>query len=564
MSGTKTGAPAAAASSGHVDGSGGFGEREGGFAQRALAWVERVGNKVPNPAILFLALCVGVIVVSQLLDWIGVSVTSQIVDPDSTAVEQRQDGVSALPPGGAAGGYDVETETFAVRGLLTGDGIRFMFTSFVPNFLGFTAMGVILVAMIGVGVAELSGMVGGLIRKLVAVSTAASLTFIIVFVGIVSSIAADAGYLVLIPLAATAFLSVGRHPLAGIAAGFGAVSAAFGVNILIVPADAVIVDITNEAAALVDPGTRIDLVSNLWFGIGCTLFLTVVIALVTTRIVEPRLGRWDRSLADEEELAREEGTAADAALEAKGLRHAGLAVLAVLAVVAALTLPPGAPLRNPENGDIIGDSPFMSSLIVIISLAFLAAGIAYGRVVGTVRGSDDVLGMITRSWASLASLLFLFLLIAQFIAYFDFSNMAQVAAVWLGDILEDLDLGDLWLLLGVMIVTIVVNLLIPAKIAKWAILAPIFVPLMLRLGVEPQTVLASYRVGDSPTNVLTPLMPYFALMVVFAARYQRDAGIGTVIALMLPYTLVLTVAWAVFFVAWYLLGIPLGPGWPVR
>jgi aminobenzoyl-glutamate transport protein len=472
--------------------------------------------------------------------------------------------VSALPYDDAPEDYAVETETFEVDGLLTGDGISFMFTSFVPNFLGFTAVGVILVAMIGVGVAELSGLVGGLIRKLVAISTPASLTYIIVFVGIVSSIAADAGYLVLIPLAATAFLSVGRNPLAGLAAGFGAVSAAFGVNVLIVPADAVITDITNEAAALVDPDAQIDLVSNLYFGIGCTLFLTVVIALVTTRIIEPRLGAWDRSLADEEELAREEGPAVDPALEAKGLRWAGLAVLAVLVLVAALTLPPGAPLRNPETDDIIGDSPFMSSLIVVISLAFLAAGIAYGRVVGTVKDSADVLGMITKSWASLASLLFLFLLIAQFIAYFDFSNMAQVAAVWLGDILEELDVGDLWLLLGVLVVTIVVNLLIPAKIAKWAILAPIFVPLMLRLGVEPQTVLAAYRVGDSPTNVLTPLMPYFALIVVFAARYQRDAGIGTVLALMIPYTVVLTVAWTLFFIAWYALGIPVGPGWPVR
>jgi aminobenzoyl-glutamate transport protein len=439
-----------------------------------------------------------------------------------------------------------------------------MFTSFVPNFLGFAAVGVILVAMIGVGVAEQSGLVGGLIRKLVAISRPATLTFIIVFVGIVSSIAADAGYLVLIPLAATAFLSVGRHPLAGIAAGFGAVSAAFAVNILIVPADAVITDITNEAASLVDPTAHIDLVANLWFGIGCTLFLTVVIALVTTRVVEPRLGRWDRSLADEEELAREEGEAVDAALEAKGLRWAGLAVLAVVIVVAALLFPPGAPLRNPDTGDIIGDSPFMSSLIVIISAAFLAAGVAYGRVVGTIRGSDDVLGMIVRSWASLAGLIFLFLLIAQFIAYFDYSNMAQVAAVWLGDILEHLDLGHLWLLLGVMVVTIVVNVLIPAKIAKWAILAPIFVPLMLRLGVQPQTVLAAYRVGDSPTNVLTPLMPYFALMVVFTQRYQRDAGIGTVVALMIPYTLVVTAVWVLFFIAWYVLGIPVGPGWPIR
>lgn len=547
----------------HVEGTGGFGETEGGFAQRALAWIEKAGNKVPNPAILFLGLCVGVIVLSQVLDWIGVSITSEVVAHDP-AVDDSLDGVSSLPYGDAPPDYAVETETFAVQGLLTGDGIRFMFTSFVPNFLGFTAIGVILVAMIGVGVAELSGLVGGLIRKLVAISTPSTLTFIIVFVGIVSSVAADAGYLVLIPLAATAFLSVGRNPLAGVAAGFAAVSAAFSVNILIVPADAVVTDITNETARLVDPDAEIDLVANLYFGIACTLLLTVVIALITTRVIEPRLGNWDRSLADEEELAREEGPPVEPELEAKGLRHAGIAVLLVLAVIAALTLPPGAPLRNPETGDIVGDSPFMSSLIVIISAAFLAAGIAYGRAVGTVKGSADVLGMIVKSWASLASLIFLFMLIAQFIAYFDFSNMAQVAAVWLGDILEEFDLGDLWLLLGILIVTLLVDLIIPAKIAKWAILAPIFIPLMLRLGVEPQTVLAVYRVGDSPLNVLTPLMPYFALMVVFTQRYQRDAGIGTVIALMVPYALIVTVVWVVFFVAWYLLGIPLGPGWSVR
>jgi aminobenzoyl-glutamate transport protein len=550
MSATATPAPE------HVDGEGGFGEKEGGFSQRLFAFVERVGNKVPNPAVLFIGLCLGVIVLSQILDWLNVSVTSEVVT--GADVDGSDDGLTVPDD------YAVQTETFAIKGLLTGEGIRFMFTSFVPNFLGFTAIGVILVAMIGVGVAELSGLVGGLIRKLVAISTPRSLTYIIVFVGIVSSIAADAGYLVLVPLAATAFLSVGRNPLAGLAAGFGAVSAAFSVNILIVPADAVVVDITNEAAALVDPNAQIDLVSNLYFGIVATLFLTVVIAMITTRIIEPRLGAWDRSLADEEELAREEGPPVDAAKEAKGLRWAGLAVLGVLAVILALTLPPGAPLRNPETGDIIGDSPFMSSLIVMISAAFLAAGIAYGRAVGTVKGTDDVLAMITKSWASLISLIFLFMLIAQFIAYFDFSNMAQVAAVWLGDILEDLEPGDIWLLIGVIIVTLIVDIIMPAKIAKWAILAPIFVPLMLRLGIEPQTVLAAYRVGDSPVNVLTPLMPYFALMVVFAARYQKDAGIGTVIALMLPYALIVTVASTLFFVAWYLLGLPLGPGWPVR
>jgi aminobenzoyl-glutamate transport protein len=206
----------------------------------------------------------------------------------------------------------------------------------------------------------------------------------------------------------------------------------------------------------------------------------------------------------------------------------------------------------------------MDSLIVIIAAIFFAAGLAYGYGAGTIKGSAQVLGSITKSWAGLASLLFLFLLIAQFIAYFNYSNMAQVAAVKLGDLLESADIGAVWLLLGFILVTMVVDLVMPAAIAKWAILAPIFIPLLIRLGVTPQTVLAAYRVGDSPLNVLTPLMAYFPLIVVFVKRYSRDAGIGTVVSLMLPYVVVLSVAWTLFFVVWYLLGIPLGPGAPIH
>ncbi len=530
-----------------------------GFTERALAWVERAGNKVPSPAILFLGLILSVVLLSQILDWSGVSVTSEV------AVPAEVQGPSAAQSGVGVDGedYKITTEKIEVKGLLSGDGIRFMATSVVSNFLGFAAVGVILVAMIGVGIAEYSGLIGALIRKLVAAAPPALLTYIIVFVGILSSIAADAGYLVLIPLAAVAFASVGRHPLAGIAAGFGAVSAAFGVNLLITPADGVLNDITNESAQLVDPSVNLDLLSNFYFGIGASIFLTIVIALITTKIVEPRLGVWDRSMADQEELDREEGPEIDPAAEAKGLRWALYALLGVVAVVLLLSLPSGAPLRNPETDELIGDSPFMGSIIVIVSGIFLFTGLAFGKATGTVKNSDDALGMITKAWASLASLLFLFLLIAQFIAYFDFSNIARVLAISLGDMLERADLATVWLLIGIIIVTIIVNILIPAKIAKWAILAPIFVPLMLRLGVEPQTVMAAYRTGDSPTNVITPLMPYFPLMVVFAARYQKDSGIGTVIALMLPYALILTVAWTLFFLAWYGLGIPVGPGWPV-
>jgi aminobenzoyl-glutamate transport protein len=233
-------------------------------------------------------------------------------------------------------------------------------------------------------------------------------------------------------------------------------------------------------------------------------------------------------------------------------------------VIALLTVIPGAPLRDPETDKVIGDSPFMDSLIVIIALIFFVAGLAYGRGAGTIKGSAEVLGSITKSWAGLATLLFLFLLIAQFIAYFNFSNMAQVAAVQLGDVLERMDIGAVWLLIGFIIVTMVVDVIMPAAIAKWAILAPIFIPLLIRLDVTPQTVLAAYRVGDSPLNVITPLMAYFPLIVVFVRRYQKSAGIGTVVSLMIPYVVILSVAWTLFFVAWYLLGIPLGPGAPVH
>jgi aminobenzoyl-glutamate transport protein len=287
----------------------------------------------------------------------------------------------------------------------------------------------------------------------------------------------------------------------------------------------------------------------------------VVLTIVTARLVEGRMGPYDPADAGE---APEEAEEEDPVAEARGLRYALWATLGVIAVIALLTAIPGAPLRNPETGEVIGDSPLMDSLILIISAIFFAAGLAYGKGTGKVKDSADVLGAITKSWAGLASLLFLFLLIAQFIAYFNFSNMAQVAAVKLGDLLERADIGAVWLLIGFILVTMVVDIVMPAAIAKWAILAPIFIPLLIRLNVTPQTVLAAYRVGDSPLNVITPLMAYFPLIVVFVQRYQRSAGIGTVVSLMLPYVVVLSVAWILFFVAWYLIGIPLGPGSPVH
>ncbi len=542
--------------------------RTGGAMQRVLDVVERVGNKVPHPAILFLALCIGVIVLSQLLAWADVGATYEVVKPDPQSVEVVGIGGSTMPGEALpseqpdADDYQVVTETVVIKSLLDADGIRFLFTSFVPNFMGFTAMGIILVVMIGVGVAERSGLISALIRKLVAVSSAGALTYIIVFLGIISSIASDAGYLVLIPLGAAAFASVGRHPLAGMAAAFAGVAGGFGVNFLITPTDAVLTEITNESIALVNPDQSVGITANLWYGIGSTIVLTVLLALVTTRVVEKRLGRYDGSVAPDADASdiqkADDAPEVDAEAERRGLRMAGWWFLGALAVITLLTAPPGAPLRDPETGSIIGTSPFMDGLIVIITVLFLAAGMGYGRGAGTIRTGTQVIDAVTRSWAGLAGLLLLFLLIAQFIAYFNYSNMPQVAAVKLGNLIENVDIPVIWLLLIAMMITWVVGIIIPQAIAKWALLAPIFVPLFLRLGVDPEAVLAAYRTSDSPVNIVTPIMAYFPLIVVFAARYDKRAGIGTVIALMMPYFLGLLVVWTAFFLAWYALGIPWG------
>jgi aminobenzoyl-glutamate transport protein len=502
------------------------------FLQKFLDGVEAVGNKVPNPAVIFMILAGIVIVLSQILYLLGTSVTYEVIDPVTHQAEQV---------------------TTSVNGLLTADGVRFILTSPIRNFLNFNAMGIILVAMVGVGIAEEAGLMTALIRQAVHASPRRLFTFILVFVGVLSSIATDAGYIVLIPLGAAAFLTLGRHPLAGLAAAFAGVACIFGVNLLITPLDGVLTEMTNDAIHIVDPSTSLDLTANLWFSIVSSVLLAGVATVVTERIVEPGLGRY----AGETPADAEAGMSAE---ESRGLRRALFAVLGVVAFFALITLPPGAPLRNTETGAIIGLSPFMDSLIIIIMLMFLAAGVAYGSAVGTMKNINDAIAAITKTFAGLAGLLFLFLIISQFLAYFTYSNMATVAAVSLGDLLEGANIGAIPLLIGFVLMTTVIDIILGGAIPKWAIFAPIFVPLFMRLGIGPEVTLAAYRVGDSPVNAVTPLLAYFALILVTAQKYRPDAGVGTIIAMMLPYTAAIWVVWTVLLVVWYLLGIPLGVG----
>jgi aminobenzoyl-glutamate transport protein len=260
------------------------------------------------------------------------------------------------------------------------------------------------------------------------------------------------------------------------------------------------------------------------------------------------------------------GTAAaaevDVTSESRGLRFAGYAVLASLVVVVLLSAFPGAPLRNPETGSLINDAPLMESLIVIITLIFLAAGIGYGYGARSLTGSTAVINAITKTWASLAGLLFMLFLIAQFIAYFNYSNMPTVISVAMADVLEQANIGPVWLLIGFVVVIAILDIIIPGLLPKWAIFAPVFIPLFIRLGVAPQTLLAAYRVGDSPMNVITPLMVYLPFIVLVAQRYKKTAGLGTIVAMMIPFSVVVLIVWLVFFIAWFVLGIPMGPGYP--
>ena len=529
-----------------------------------LGMVERLGNKVPPPALMFGYLILIVIVLSWLLSLFGVSITEDVAVPVTDGVTQYDYFEDTTQPGMISPdapyeeNWTIVQETISIKSLLSVDGIRFIFSSFVSNFAGFGVVAVVFIAMMGAGVAEESGLLGSLIRKLVGALPKWALSFGLILVGVLSSVASDAGYLILIPLAAAAFASVGRHPLAGLAAGFAGVATIFMVNIVLTPTDAMITEIANEAIGL-SGGEPITIVANFYFMVVMSFVLALVAALVTERIVEPRLGPW---VPEPGQLDHTDAAAIPVEADKRGSKWALFGLLAVVLVVVLATFLPGAPLRDPETGNIIGNTPFMDSLLFIIMLIFLVSGVCYGVGAGTMKGSKDVIAAITKTFSGLGGMVLMLLMIAQFIAYFNWSNMPRIIAGSLASLLEQANIGPIPLLILFILVIVLLDFLMPGALPKWAIFAPIFVPLFSQLGVAPQTLLAAYRVADSPVNAITPLMVYLPFIVTIAQRYQKKSGIGTVVALMLPYSGVILVVWTVLFVLWFLLGIPLGPGYP--
>ena len=490
---------------------------------RLLNRIESAGNRLPHPAMLFVWMALAILVISAVAAWAG---------------------LAAIHP--ASG------ERVTAVNLLSGAGLRRILEGTVSNFTGFAPVGVVLVAMLGIGVAEHSGLIGALLRRLVLSAPRTLLTFFVALAGILSSLAADSGYVVLIPLAGMVFLSAGRHPVAGIATAFAAVSAGFSANLLIGPLDALLAGLSTESIRLLEPSYTVSPAANWWFIIASTLVLSVTIALITERITEPRLAPADTSHA-------ESAPETDAKAEQKGLRAAALVTVLLILLLLAGLIPESGILRDPETGSVL-DSPFIHGVVVIIAFWAAIAGLAYGRAAGTLRNSADVIEGMEKTMGSMAGYLVLMFFAAQFVAWFGWTNLGLISAIGGSDLLRVINPGPLPLLLLFIIVTAFINLFVGSASAKWAIMAPVFVPMLFLLGIAPEGSQMAYRIGDSVSNIITPLMPYFALVVAFAAKYDRRAGIGTIIATMLPYSMILLVVWSLLLSLWFLFNLPLGPG----
>ena len=514
---------------------------------RFLDGVERVGNMLPHPVALFFWMGVLVLVASALLSALGLSVP----DPRPAGTSGRS----------AAG-------VIEVTNLLSAAGLRRIVENLVPNFTGFAPLGVVLVSLLGVGVAEKSGLFSAAIRALVIGAPRHAVTVGVVFGGVISNTASEMGYVVLIPLAAVLFRSLGRHPLAGLAAAFAGVSGGYSANLIIGTIDPLLAGLTQQSAQLIDPAYTVHPLVNWYFMFASTFLVTLLGWWVTARVVEPKLGPYDPALAGDaasaaagasDEAAR---MAPLTALERRGLRNAGLAALLVAGLIAWTVVPADGVLRDPRTGGVL-DSPFLKGVVAFIFVMFLVPGWAYGRTVGTLRSQSEVIGAMDESMRTLSLYLVLTFFAAQFVAWFGWSNLGAVTAVAGADFLRGIGFGGPLLFVTFIVLCAAINLAMGSASAKWAILAPIFVPMFMLLGYSPELTQAAYRVGDSVTNIISPMMSYFGLILAFAARYVRNAGLGTLIATMLPYSITFLLGWSVFFVAWiWVFELPLGPATP--
>jgi aminobenzoyl-glutamate transport protein len=496
-----------------------------GTSSKILNWtlnyIERVGNKLPHPATLFLILAVLVMVASWLASVFN---------------------YSAIHP--------VNQSIIKANNLISGDGIRWIFANLEKNFVEFPPLGLVLVVMIGIGVAEGSGLFTVLVRQLVLGAPKKLITAAIILAGIFSHLASEVGYVILIPLGAMIFHALGRHPMAGFAAAFCGVSAGFGSNFLIGSVDPILAGLSTSAAQILDPTMVINPLVNYFFMVASGVMVIIAGTWVTEKIVEPRLGTYTGNVPklDATELSPQ---------EKKGLRYSGWAVLALIIVLGLMVIPTTGILRNPENGSVL-HSPFMEGIIFVLLLIFFVPGLFYGAVVGTIKNDKDVVKHMTHSMKGLAAYIVLVFFAAQFVYFFRYSNIGLIVAINGADALSSIGLTGIPLMIMFVLLAAFINLFMGSASAKWAIMAPVFIPMFMLLGYHPSLTQAAFRIGDSVTNVITPMMSYFALIVTYAEKYDDKYGIGTIISLMIPYTLMFLVCWIILLVGWMLLGIPVG------
>ncbi|EQB37942.1 transporter [Virgibacillus sp. CM-4] len=493
-----------------------------GFFQKFLNYIEIVGNKLPDPFILFSVLALLIIIASSIFSMFGASV---------------------IHPGTG--------EELQVKNLASSEGLQFILTSMLENFTGFAPLGLVLAMMLGIGLAEKVGMLDYAIKRTILKSPPALITYTVVFVGILGNIASDAAMVLVPPLAAMVFYKVGRHPLVGLVAGYAAAGAGFTANLFIAGTDALLSGISTEAAAIIDDSVVVTPVDNWYFNIVSVFILTIVGGLVTNKFIEPRLGKYkgDAVEADVDEDPPKAG---------KAFRNAIIAAVIYWGIIVIGIALPNSPLRNEEGGII--PSPFLDGIVPIILFFFITIGVTYGITVGNIKSGKDISKYMGESMKDMSSYIVLIFAIAQFIAYFNWSNIGTWVAVNGAEFLKDIEFTGIWLIIGYIIFTALMNFLITSGSAKWALEAPVFVPMFMQLGYHPAFTQVAYRVADSSTNIVTPLMPYMVIVLSFMQKYDKKAGIGTFISLMVPYSICFLITWIILILIFYFVGIPFGPG----
>lgn len=497
-------------------------EKKKGFFSKLLDIIERVGNKLPDPFMLFIGLAVLMIFISYAFSLAGASV---------------------IHPGTG--------EDTPIRNLLSGEGLQFILTSMLENFTGFAPLGLVLAMMLGIGLAEKVGLLDYSIRKTILKSPPFLLTYTVVFTGILGNLASDAAVVLIPPLGALVFYKVGRHPLAGLAAGFAGAGAGFTANLFIAGTDALLAGISTEAAAIINEDIVVTAVDNWYFNIVSVFLLTFVGGLLTSKFVEPRLGKYEGEALEDED-------AEELPNAKKGFFAALIAGLLYFAVILTVVMLPDSPLRG-EGGSII-PSPLIDGIVPLILIFFVIIGTAFGLVTKKIQSSKDITYYMTESIKDMAGYIVLVFAIAQFIAYFNWSNLGTWVAVNGAEFLRDIEFTGFGLVVGYVIFTGLMNFLITSGSAKWAIEAPIFVPMFMQLGYDPAFTQVAYRIADSSVNIITPLFPYMVIILAFMQRYDKNASIGTYISLMLPYSIAFLVVWIILLAVFYFTGIPYGPG----